>query len=75
MPPASCAMEVRIAPEYHATAPLETWYDRPPFAGYNAAAAAAAPAPPPDVVVVEEEGEEEGDDAEEEEATAAPAAD
>ena len=62
-------------PEYHATAPLETWYDRPPFAGYNAAAAAAAPAPPPDVVVVEEEGEEEGDDAEEEEATAAPAAD
>ena len=44
-----------------------TWYDRPPFAGYNAAAA-AAPAPPPDVVVVEEEGEEEGDDAEEEEA-------
>ena len=62
-------------PRARATAPLETWYDRPPFAGYNAAAAAAGAAPPPDVVVVEEEGEEEGDDAEEEEAAAAPAAD
>jgi len=72
---AVCAMEVRIAPEYHATAPLETWYDRTPFAGFDEAAAEEAPAPPPDVVVVEEEGEEEGDDAEEEEAAAAPAAD